>query len=127
MAMPVYDRVHPLRKPKGFEPVVQRWSTAFANNCRALCVAFHGVQGRSAEEVHASLLRLDRKGAGPAGRPDRSATMPPSWTRTASTPTSLPPTGWTRRKRPLPRRPGCRWLVEDAARLTEPTGYFQRA
>lgn len=54
MTIQIHERVNPLRKPKGFEPVVQRWSTAFVNGCEEICVAFHGVQGRSAEEVQAS-------------------------------------------------------------------------
>ncbi len=54
MGLQVFDRVNPLRKPKGFEPVVQRWSAGFANKCEALCVAFHGIQGRDAESVYRS-------------------------------------------------------------------------
>ena len=54
MGLQVFDRVNPLRKPKGFEPVVQRWSAGFANKCETLCVAFHGIQGRDAESVYAS-------------------------------------------------------------------------
>jgi len=54
MGIPVYDRVHPMRKPKGFEPVVQRWSAGFLNSCEALCVSFHGVQGKDAASVYVS-------------------------------------------------------------------------
>ena len=54
MGLQVFDRINPLRKPKGFEPVVQRWSAGFANKCETLCVAFHGIQGRDAESVYAS-------------------------------------------------------------------------
>src|ERR1700677_2822967 len=52
--IPVYDRVHPLRKPKGFEPVVQRWSVGFPNKCRAMCLSFYGVQGPDRETVYRS-------------------------------------------------------------------------
>lgn len=45
MAIPVYQRTIPLRRPKGFEPVVQRWSAAFANRQTELCVVFQGAQG----------------------------------------------------------------------------------
>ena len=48
------ERINPLRKPKGFEPVVQRWSVGFPRKCEALCLAFHGVQGPNAEEVYKS-------------------------------------------------------------------------
>ena len=54
MGLQVFDRINPLRKPKGFEPVVQRWSAGFANKCETLCVAFHGIQGRDAQSVYAS-------------------------------------------------------------------------
>lgn len=54
MTVQIYDRVNPIRKPRGFEPVVQRWSTAFVNGCDELCIAFHAIQGHSAEEVYAS-------------------------------------------------------------------------
>jgi aliphatic aldoxime dehydratase len=54
MSIQIYDRVNPLRKPKGFEPVVQRWSVGFVNGCDELCVAFHGIQGMSAKDVYAS-------------------------------------------------------------------------
>jgi aldoxime dehydratase len=52
--IPVYDRVHPLRKPKGFEPVVQRWSVGFPNKCEAMCLSFYGVQGPGRETVYRS-------------------------------------------------------------------------
>jgi aldoxime dehydratase len=52
--IPVYDRVHPLRKPKGFEPVVQRWSVGFPNKCQAMCVSFCGVQGPERDTVYRS-------------------------------------------------------------------------
>jgi hypothetical protein len=52
--IPVYDRVHPLRKPKGFEPVVQRWSVGFPNKCQAMCVSFYGVQGPERGTVYRS-------------------------------------------------------------------------
>jgi aldoxime dehydratase len=52
--IPVYERVHPLRKPKGFEPVVQRWSVGFPNKCQAMCVSFYGVQGQARETVYRS-------------------------------------------------------------------------
>lgn len=54
MSLPIYDRVNPLRKPKDFEPAVQRWSAAFLNSCDTLCVAFHGIQGKDAASVYAS-------------------------------------------------------------------------
>jgi aliphatic aldoxime dehydratase len=52
--IPVYDRIHPLRKPKGFEPVVQRWSVGFPNKCQAMCVSFYGVQGSARDTVYRS-------------------------------------------------------------------------
>ena len=54
MGLQAYARVNPLRKPKGFEPVVQRWSAGLVNSCEALCVVFHGVQGKDAASVYAS-------------------------------------------------------------------------
>lgn len=48
------ERLNPLRKPKGFEPIVQRFSAGFVNACDTVCVAFHGVQGRDADTVYAS-------------------------------------------------------------------------
>jgi hypothetical protein len=50
----VFERVNPLRKPKGFEPVVQRWSAGLANKCDAVCVAFYGIQGPDRESVYTS-------------------------------------------------------------------------
>ncbi|MCK1656694.1 phenylacetaldoxime dehydratase family protein [Bradyrhizobium sp. 151] len=54
MNFQVLERINPLRKPKGFEPVVQRWSVGFPRKCDALCVAFHGIQGPNAEAVYKS-------------------------------------------------------------------------
>lgn len=50
----IFERLNPLRKPKGFEPVVQRWSAGLINSCEAICVAFHGIQGADASTVYAS-------------------------------------------------------------------------
>ena len=128
MAMPVYDRVHPLRKPKGFEPVVQRWSTAFANNCRALCVAFHGVQGKSAEEVQASPFFgwIEAALALPDGPTvsDHAAFVDPNGLYT-----HIVAAYWLdedKRDRFLADPFVAGWW-EDAARLTEPTGYFRES
>ncbi|RTL55192.1 MAG: phenylacetaldoxime dehydratase family protein [Bradyrhizobiaceae bacterium] len=54
--MPAYEyvRKNPLRKPKGFEPIVQRWSVGFPNNCAAFGVTFYGVQGSDAAAVYGS-------------------------------------------------------------------------
>ncbi|MGS4821893.1 phenylacetaldoxime dehydratase family protein [Raoultella terrigena] len=40
----VYPRVYPLRKPEGFTPQVQRWSTRFPTGCSALHLGFFAVQ-----------------------------------------------------------------------------------
>lgn len=42
-----YPRVHPVRKPEGFVPAVQRWSAVFPPECSALQVGFFAVQGPS--------------------------------------------------------------------------------
>src|SRR5882757_6800925 len=54
MAIPVYARTVPLRRPKGFEPVVQRWSVAVPAKYDAYVVAFFGVQGPDEQAVAAS-------------------------------------------------------------------------
>jgi aldoxime dehydratase len=46
----------PLRKPKGFEPSVQRWSIALAAKHDAFFVTFFGVQGEAASLSEAPLL-----------------------------------------------------------------------
>ena len=70
MGLQVFDRVNPLRKPKGFEPVVQRWSAGFANKCETLCVAFHGIQGRMPRASTRRRSSLDRDGDRPSERTD---------------------------------------------------------
>lgn len=54
MAAPVCVRKNPLRKPKGFEPAVQRWSVALPGKYSAYTVMFFGVQGRNAGRIAAS-------------------------------------------------------------------------
>lgn len=54
MGVPVYNRIHPLRRPKGFDPVVQRWSAGFQNRASDLCVSFYGIQGVDSTTVYAS-------------------------------------------------------------------------
>ncbi len=58
----------PIRKPKGFEPAVQRWSIALAARHDAFYVTFFGVQGTEAEIRAAPLLPwLERTFARPDG------------------------------------------------------------
>lgn len=47
-------RRNPLRKPKGFEPVVQRWSVALPQRSRTCHVSFLGVQGPDAAALDAT-------------------------------------------------------------------------
>ncbi|TCT05521.1 phenylacetaldoxime dehydratase family protein [Aquabacter spiritensis] len=128
MGMPVYDRVHPLRKPKGFEPVVQRWSTAFPNRCRVLCVAFHGIQGASADEVYASpffswLAAAFAAPDGPTVRDDAA------FVDRTGLYTHIVAAYWVdeeRRDRFFADPAVTEWW-EDRARLAEPTGYFRES
>lgn len=48
------SRLYPLRKPKGFEPTVQRWSVALPTKHRAYFVEFLGVQGTNIATVDGS-------------------------------------------------------------------------
>src|SRR5262249_55090437 len=54
MSNHAFERINPLRKPKGFEPVVQRWSAGLPRKCGSLCIAFHGVQGADAQTIYKS-------------------------------------------------------------------------
>lgn len=54
MAVGIYERIYPLRKPKDFVPAVQRWSVALPNRFDRYFVAFFGVQGESAKIVYES-------------------------------------------------------------------------
>ena len=47
-------RRNPLRKPKGFEPTVQRWSVALPRRCEDYLVAFHGMQAPSMADIDAA-------------------------------------------------------------------------
>lgn len=128
MGLPVYDRIHPLRKPKGFEPVVQRWSTAFLNSCRAICVAFHGVQGRNAEEVYASSFFPWIEAA--LGLPDGPTVADHAWfVDQNGLYTHVVATYWVdeaRRDRFF-ADPHLRTWWEAQERLSEPTGYFRES
>lgn len=44
MTSELRERIYPLRRPKGFEPTVQRWSVAFPTKYDTLFVRFFGVQ-----------------------------------------------------------------------------------
>jgi hypothetical protein len=122
------ERINPLRKPKGFEPVVQRWSVGLPRKCEALCVAFHGVQGKDAETVYKSgfipwISEAVRLPSGPDVHDhewfvDQSGLY-----------THVVATYWVEQT----RRDG--WLEDarvaswwtDSARLSEPTGYFRES
>jgi len=54
MAVSVFQRVNPIRKPKDFVPAVQRWSVALPNRYDRYFVSFYGVQGKDAASVYAS-------------------------------------------------------------------------
>ncbi len=54
MAVSVFQRVHPIRKPKDFVPAVQRWSVALPNRHDRYFVSFYGVQAVDAATVYAS-------------------------------------------------------------------------
>src|SRR5688572_23055181 len=54
MAVSVFQRVNPIRKPKDFVPTVQRWSVALPNRYDRYFVSFYGVQGADAASVYAS-------------------------------------------------------------------------
>ncbi len=63
MAVLTAERLIPLRRPKGFEPVVQRWSAAFVNSCDDVCVAFHGIQGKDPRTLYSSaFFKVDDRG-----------------------------------------------------------------
>ncbi len=49
-----HARINPLRRPKGFEPTVQRWSVAFPKKFGDLYVSFLGVQARTADDLNGS-------------------------------------------------------------------------
>lgn len=54
MAVSVFERIHPIRKPKDFVPAVQRWSVALPNRYDRYFVSFYGVQGADLTSVYAS-------------------------------------------------------------------------
>jgi aldoxime dehydratase len=54
MAVSVFERINPIRKPKDFVPAVQRWSVALPNRYDRYFVSFYGVQGADPESVYAS-------------------------------------------------------------------------
>jgi aldoxime dehydratase len=54
MAVSVFERVHPIRKPKDFVPAVQRWSVALPNRYDRYFVSFCGVQSADAALVYGS-------------------------------------------------------------------------
>ncbi|MFG1399889.1 phenylacetaldoxime dehydratase family protein [Roseixanthobacter pseudopolyaromaticivorans] len=128
MVMPLYDRIHPLRRPKGFEPVVQRWSTAFLNSCPAIAVAFHGIQGESPEEVYASSFFPWIADA--LALPDGPTVSDHAWfIDAAGLYTHIVAAYWVdveRRERFL-ADPAVRGWWEDEARLVERTGYFRES
>jgi aldoxime dehydratase len=128
MGLPVFDRVNPLRKPKGFEPVVQRWSAGFPNRCESLCVAFHGIQGKDAKSVYDSPFFPWTKAA--IGLPSGPTVHDHAWfTDRNGLYTHIVATYWIDRS----RRDS--WFADplvanwwnDAARLAEPTGYFRES
>jgi aldoxime dehydratase len=128
MGVLIAERVNPLRRPKGFEPLVQRWSAAFVNSCDAVCVAFHGIQGPDAHTVYASsffpwITAALKSPNGPtvhdhAWFVDQNGLF-----------THIVAAYWVDRAR------RDEWLEEfevakwwgDAARLAEPTGYFRES
>jgi len=59
----VPPRVHPLRKPKGFEPAVQRWSVAVPAKYDRYQVVFLGIQASRADDIAASPFRSWIEGA----------------------------------------------------------------
>lgn len=54
MTIPTYDRTYALRRPRGFEPTVQRWSVSFPTKYDHVYVSFLGVQARSVDALNAS-------------------------------------------------------------------------
>jgi aldoxime dehydratase len=54
MAVSVFERVHPIRKPKDFVPAVQRWSVALPNRCDRYFVSFYGIQGKDETAIYGS-------------------------------------------------------------------------
>jgi aldoxime dehydratase len=54
MGIQVYARTNPLRRPKGFEPTVQRWSASVPGKFDSYVVAIFGVQGDDAQALRAS-------------------------------------------------------------------------
>jgi len=107
MVSQIFDRINPLRKPKGFEPVVQRWSAGFMNRCDALCVAFHGIQGKDAASVYASPFFpwIDAAVRLPSGPTVNDQDRRDDWLADPHV------AAW--------------W--DDPARVSEPTGYFRES
>ena len=128
MGLPVYDRVHPLRKPKGFEPVVQRWSAGFVNSCRSLCVAFHGVQGKDADTVYASAFFPWIEAA--LALPEGPTVADHAWfVDEAGLYTHVIAAYWVDegKRDAFFASPHVRAWWEDEARLSEATGYFRES
>jgi aldoxime dehydratase len=128
MSIQIYERINPVRKPKGFEPVVQRWSTGFVNGCDALCVAFHGIQGNSPEEVYASpfFRWIEAAQALPSG----PTVHDHAWfVDQNGLYTHIVAGYWVDRdKRDVwMADPHVKSWWEDDARLGEPTGYFRES
>ena len=128
MGLAIYDRVNPLRRPKGFEPAVQRWSVGFINRCEDLCVAFHGVQGPDAATVYRSAFFpwIERA----IGLPSGPSVYDHAWFVDANgLYTHIVTAYWLDRD----RRDD--WLADvavdlwwsDGARLAEETGYFRES
>jgi aldoxime dehydratase len=122
------ERINPLRKPKGFEPVVQRWSAAFINSCEAVCVSFHGIQGVNASSVYSSTffpwitsaLRL----------PNGPTVYDHAWfVDQNGLYTHIVASYWLDRARRNDwiRDPAVTEWWDDPARVSEPNGYFRES
>lgn len=128
MTVQIYERINPLRKPKGFEPVVQRWSTAFVNGCDAFCVAFHGIQGKSADEVYAAPFFRWMEAA--LALPSGPTVHDHAWfVDKNGLHTHIVATYWVDREKRdswMAEPHVVSWWGSDA-RLAEPTGYFRES
>lgn len=123
-----FERVHPLRRPKGFEPVVQRWSAGLVNSCEAICVAFHGIQGKDAKTVYASSFFPWINAA--LKLPNGPTVYDHAWFIDQNgLYTHIVAAYWVdcaRRDEWLANRQVAQWW-NDRARLAEPTGYFRES
>lgn len=128
MGMPILERSYPLRKPKGFDPVVQRWSAGLVNSCDAICVAFHGIQGADAASVYSSsffpwINAALESASGPTVH-DHSWFIDQNGLYT-----HIVATYWVDRAQRddwFAASSVAQWW-NDPARLTEPTGYFRES